>query len=179
MPSSPACRLMPGAPQPARRAREGSRGTALSPARPAHTPGTGSSDKPLPGLVTTLRPRRPAGARSCQCPGQSWPFLDRCHPAAGAAAGPGGASAAKRGRTTWRRGKPTATLDHEEDQRPRIAGKTVAPGEHLVSLEQDRRNLLMTQRGSRSVSAKLTVPFRNGRSSRVARCRQGSVDRSG
>ena len=28
----------------------------LSPARPAHTPGTGSSDKPLPGPDTTLRP---------------------------------------------------------------------------------------------------------------------------
>ena len=35
-------------------------------------------------------------------PGKAAPFLDRCHPAAGAAAGPGGAPAAKRGRTTWR-----------------------------------------------------------------------------
>jgi transposase len=32
-------------------AREGNRGTALTPARPAHTPTTGSSDKPLPGLT--------------------------------------------------------------------------------------------------------------------------------
>jgi transposase len=39
------------------KAREGSRGTTLSPARPAHTPGTGSSGKPLPGPATTLRPR--------------------------------------------------------------------------------------------------------------------------
>ena len=31
-----------------RRAREGNRGTTLTPARPAHTPNTGSSDKPLP-----------------------------------------------------------------------------------------------------------------------------------
>jgi transposase len=31
------------------RAREGTWGTTLSPARPAHTPGTGSSAKPLPG----------------------------------------------------------------------------------------------------------------------------------
>ena len=46
-----------GGPRPVPRAREGSRGTTLSPARPAHTPGTGSSYKPLPGLVTTLRPR--------------------------------------------------------------------------------------------------------------------------
>ena len=43
-------------------AREGSRGTTLQPARPARTPGTGSSDKPLPGPVTTLRPR-PAARR--------------------------------------------------------------------------------------------------------------------
>jgi transposase len=56
-PSSPACKPTPGAPQPARRAREGNRGTTLSPARPARTPGTGSSDKPLPGPATTLRPR--------------------------------------------------------------------------------------------------------------------------
>jgi transposase len=33
---------------PRQRAREGTWGTALSPARPAHTPGTGSSAKPLP-----------------------------------------------------------------------------------------------------------------------------------
>ena len=32
-------------------AREGNWGTALIPARPAHTPTTGSSDKPLPGLT--------------------------------------------------------------------------------------------------------------------------------
>jgi len=32
-------------------AREGNRGTALTPARPAHTPSADSSDKPLPGLT--------------------------------------------------------------------------------------------------------------------------------
>ena len=48
---------MPGGPQPAPRTREGSRGTALSPARPDCTPGTGCSDKPLPGPLTTLRPQ--------------------------------------------------------------------------------------------------------------------------
>ena len=32
-------------------AREGNRGTALSPGRPALTPSAGSSDKPLPGLT--------------------------------------------------------------------------------------------------------------------------------
>jgi transposase len=42
--------------RPARRAREGNRGTALTPARPAHTPNAGSSDKPLPDLGTTIRP---------------------------------------------------------------------------------------------------------------------------
>ena len=47
--------------QPARRAREGNRGTTLTPARPAHTPNAGSSDKPLPDLGTTIRPgTRPA-----------------------------------------------------------------------------------------------------------------------
>ncbi len=36
-------------PRLSRRAREGKWGTALSPARPAHTPSASSSDKPLPG----------------------------------------------------------------------------------------------------------------------------------
>src|SRR5689334_12327682 len=48
---------MRGRPQHIPGTREGSRGTALSPARPACTPGTGSSDKPLPGPPTTLRPQ--------------------------------------------------------------------------------------------------------------------------
>jgi transposase len=39
-----------------REAREGNRGTALSPAWPDRTPETGSSDKPLPDPATTLRP---------------------------------------------------------------------------------------------------------------------------
>jgi transposase len=39
----------------------GNRGTTLSPARPAHTPGTGSSDKPLPDPATTLLPRAGMG----------------------------------------------------------------------------------------------------------------------
>jgi transposase len=38
------------------RAREGNRGTTLHPGQPARTPGTGASDKPLPGLPPTLRP---------------------------------------------------------------------------------------------------------------------------
>jgi transposase len=40
----------------ARTAREGNGGTTLTPARPAHTPNAGSSDKPLPDLGTTIRP---------------------------------------------------------------------------------------------------------------------------
>jgi transposase len=36
---------------PPHRAREGNRGPTLSPGRPAHTPNTGSSDKPLPDLT--------------------------------------------------------------------------------------------------------------------------------
>ena len=42
--------------RPARGARQGTRGTTLTPARPAHTPNAGSSDKPLPDPGTTIRP---------------------------------------------------------------------------------------------------------------------------
>jgi hypothetical protein len=38
--------------------REGTRGTTLSPARPAHTPGAGSSAKPLPDQVPPYDQRR-------------------------------------------------------------------------------------------------------------------------
>ena len=44
--------------RPARRAREGNQGATLTPARPAHTPNAGSSDKPLPDPGTTIRPGR-------------------------------------------------------------------------------------------------------------------------
>jgi transposase len=61
-PSTPACWPTPASPpQVARRAREGNRGTTLTPARPACTPGTGSSDKPLPGPQPAYGP--PPGAR--------------------------------------------------------------------------------------------------------------------
>ena len=46
-----------------RRAREGNRGTTLTPARPAHTPNTGSSDKPLPDPLP-WPPRPGKGARN-------------------------------------------------------------------------------------------------------------------
>ena len=42
--------------RPARRAREGNQGATLTPARQAHTPNAGSSDKPLPDPGTTIRP---------------------------------------------------------------------------------------------------------------------------
>ena len=55
------------APTPAPRAREGNRGTALSPGRPAPTPGAGSSGQPLPGLrpacASQQRSRRPCRPR--------------------------------------------------------------------------------------------------------------------
>ena len=68
-----ACRPTPGESQrrPGPRAREGNRGTTLSPARPAHTPSTGSSAKPLPdpnphydpGPIPPPRPPRPSTPR--------------------------------------------------------------------------------------------------------------------
>ena len=54
--------------RPARRAREGNRGTTLTPARPAHTPNAGSSDKPLPDLGTTIRPGTGAATPSSSKP---------------------------------------------------------------------------------------------------------------
>jgi Transposase IS116/IS110/IS902 family len=87
-----------------------------------------------------------------RCPAPCQAFPGRCHTAVGEAAGPGGAPAAKRGRTTWRCGEVTATLGHEEGHRPRAIGEATP---HPTHREKDRPNLL-TQRGIRSV--------------RVARC---------
>ena len=70
-PSSPACKpTPPGQPRPPQpRAREGNRGTTLHPGRPAPTPNTGASDKPLSGLPPSLRPRRSGGpSRSAVIP---------------------------------------------------------------------------------------------------------------
>ena len=47
-PSSPAWSPTPDELNTTSRAREGERGTTLAPARPAHTPSTDSSEKPLP-----------------------------------------------------------------------------------------------------------------------------------
>jgi transposase len=59
--------------RPARRAREGNRGTTLTPARPAHTPNAGSSDKPLPDLGTTIRPGTRAATPSPPKPASKKP----------------------------------------------------------------------------------------------------------
>ena len=55
-PSTAACGPTPAGPQPQPqpRAREGNRGPPLSPARPAHTPKTGSSAQPLPSPTPPL-----------------------------------------------------------------------------------------------------------------------------
>jgi transposase len=87
-------------------------------------------------------------------PWHSWPFPGRCHPAAGDAAGPGGAPAAQRRRTTWRCGKTTATPGREEGQGQRIADHATAPEGHLTPREKDRWKSL-TQRGFRSVRRRL------------------------
>src|SRR6516164_611455 len=65
VPSSPASTPTPAAPpRPGLRVREGNRGTTPSPARPAHTPKTGSSAKPLPDLPPPYDPgHRPTGTR--------------------------------------------------------------------------------------------------------------------
>ena len=86
-PSSAACKKTPGAPPP-RRAREGNRGTTLSPGRPAHTPTTGSSGKPLPGLPPSLRPLLLPFPRSCHPVRASGRVQDRAQP--GRAAAPAG-----------------------------------------------------------------------------------------
>ena len=59
-PSTPRWQPTPGRPRPpAPTAREGNRGTTLSPRRPAHTPSAGSSDKPPPGLPQPYDPAPP------------------------------------------------------------------------------------------------------------------------
>ena len=63
-----ACAPTPGRPpQRHQRTREGNRGTTLTPARPAPTPSTGSSDKPLPGLTPAYVPPQRA-RRPCRRP---------------------------------------------------------------------------------------------------------------
>ena len=56
--------------QAASRAREGTRGTTLSPARPAHTPNASSSAKPLPDLPLLYGPRFTSGKSQPHTPEQ-------------------------------------------------------------------------------------------------------------
>ena len=70
-------------------------------------------------------------------PGQGWAFPDCCHIAAGDTAGPGGAPAAKRGRTTWRCGEAAAILGHKEGRGHTILCHATAPEGHLTPREKD------------------------------------------
>ena len=125
-----ACLQAPGGPQHARGTREGRKGTTLSPARPDCTPGTGSSDKPLPGPVTTLRPQPATQRQTLLVPGaelaipRSLPPCRQAQPQ-----GPGGAPAAQRGQRpggaaddgqTRPRGRP-GVKDHCESHSARRA----------------------------------------------------------
>ncbi len=56
---------LPAPPQAVPRAREGNRGTTLSPVRPAHTPNAGSSAKPLPDLPPRYDPGLIRRKRPC------------------------------------------------------------------------------------------------------------------
>jgi hypothetical protein len=68
------------------RAWEGNGGTALSPARPGHTPSTGSSGKPLPGPQPAYDPSGSWRPRSCSL---SRSAAIPCERAAGSRTGPG------------------------------------------------------------------------------------------
>ena len=136
--SSPACRQMPGAPQPLRpRAREGNRGTTLHPGRPAHTPTTGSSGKPLPGLPPTLRPRLLPFPRSCHPARASGRVQDRAQP---------GRAAAPAGRP--RRGRERADNAPQRERRigaPAHSHPSCRPLPHHISASP----LTLKQRGVR------------------------------
>ena len=77
--------------------------------------------------------------------GRGWPFPGRCQPAAGDAAGTGGAPAAKRGQTTWKCGKTTATPGREEG---RGQGSLVKPQRPKGTLHAVKKTgeALLTQR---------------------------------
>ena len=118
MPSSPDCAPTHSAPRPRSGTREGNgerlcnqRGR-ITPQAPALRASHSRVWRPPydPGRQPGVWP--PRGTR------HTWPFLDSCHPTVSEPAGPGGAPAAKRGRTTWRYGETTAILGREEGQEP-------------------------------------------------------------
>jgi transposase len=128
-------------------AREGSRGTTLQPARPARTPGTGSSDKPLPDPVTTLRPR-PAARRLVPPAAGAQLAIPRSLPPC----------RRRRRRSRWSARSEARTNDLEVRRddghtrprgRPGTADQTTAPEGHLTPRQKGRQNSL-TQRGFRS-----------------------------
>jgi hypothetical protein len=108
--------------------RAGARRAAARAEDPGGQPGNGSASsaagshpaRRLFGQATPGSAHQPTAASGNPPPPLSAhgrPFLDSCrNPAAGEAAGPGGAPAAQRGRTTWRRGEMAAILGHEESR---------------------------------------------------------------
>ena len=149
--SWPSCAARQPPPAPATAAgssscssRTSSSGQRRSPFSPVSRPTPGApgagraTGEPLSLQGGRLTPRTPALWAShsrawpqpcdcARCPAPCQAFPGRCHTAAGEAAGPGGAPAAKRGRTTWRCGEATATLGHEEGHRPRTIGEAIPP----------------------------------------------------
>ena len=93
--------------------------SASTPARPAHTPNTGSSDKPLPSLPPTLRPPVLPFPRSCHPVRAGGRVQDRAQP---------GRAAAPAGRP--RRGRPRA------DNAPQRE-RTLTPGAIPSALDLD------------------------------------------
>src|SRR6516162_7475902 len=71
MPSAPGWSTTPA--EPPRRAREGKRGTTLTPARPAHTPRHQLFGQATPGPEPSLRPPAPAVVRPSPKPPRKSP----------------------------------------------------------------------------------------------------------
>jgi hypothetical protein len=90
--------------------------------------------------------------RTLRTPGAGLAIPRSLPPAVGAAAGRGGAPAAKRGRTTWRCSKTTVTLGHEEGQGQDSLVKLKRPKAAPRARKGHQRNIL-TRRGFRSVRA--------------------------
>jgi len=124
---------------------------------PSHcTPGTGSSDEPLSGPVTTLRPQ-PA-ARRLVLPARAKLALPRPMPP----------RRRRRRRSSWSARSVTRTNDLEVRQdgghtrrrgrpEPRIVDQGTAPEGHLTPLEKDPAELLDTKRLSLGAATQSTV----------------------
>jgi transposase len=119
----------------------GQPGTTLIPARPAHTPDTGSSGKPLPGLATTLRPR-PAWTAGPGIPRSLPPRRRRSRR-------PRCSARSQARMNDLGCGKAAAIPGRGEGQQTTSARQTTASEDHLKRREKDRQHPL-TQRGFRS-----------------------------